>query len=343
MKVKKTLAFAECEAKEFRSVAFSGDGRFILALGGPPDWCLVYWAWEKAKVVASYKDGQLRVLQNYLSKRQGQSFTSHAWLSDDSLVVASHNDEVHRQRTLSGQSPLAAAITSLAVAAASASATAPAAAVAAATAVAAAAASLSAAAAAAAAVAAAASALAVAAAAPASVAAAAGAAAHLLCDLTLLDGTGDLVASLSCSPGVADVLRCVVPTSNGFICGGAGASIRVFEKSQDPKEMYELTTDVTIDNKDADPQTPAAPALSFLHTSFHIGPILGGWCYKNLREFPGVVDHFPCFLFCSCFCCFCRLLLLSSQQQPAAAAAQQQKYQQQKEQQQKQQQQQRIT
>ncbi|KAL8270976.1 hypothetical protein Esti_005097 [Eimeria stiedai] len=267
MKVKKSLAFAECESKEFRSVAFSGDSRFLLALGGPPDWCLVYWAWEKAKVVTSYKlfapsldfcecsynpldssivcligdgvsrmlrlqDGQLRLMQNYLSKRQGQCFTSHAWLSDDSLVVASHNG-----------------------------------------------------------------------------------------DLTLLDGTGDLVASLSCSPGVADVLRCVVPTSTGFVCGGAGASIRLYEKSQDPKEIYELTTDVIIDNKDAEgavvsglavspkddavavslsngqlfhlslknkaepsnpqtlkpsePQTPATPALSFLHTSFHIGAILG--------------------------------------------------------------------
>lgn len=55
MKVKKTLAFAECESCEFRSVAFSGDGRYILALGGPPDWCLVYWTWDKAKVVTSYK------------------------------------------------------------------------------------------------------------------------------------------------------------------------------------------------------------------------------------------------------------------------------------------------
>lgn len=39
------------------------------------------------------QDGQLRVIQNYLYKRQGQHFTSHAWLSDDSLVVASYNGE----------------------------------------------------------------------------------------------------------------------------------------------------------------------------------------------------------------------------------------------------------
>lgn len=75
-------------------------------------------------------------------------------------------------------------------------------------------------------------------------------------DLTLLDGTGDFVASLSCSPGVPDVLRCIVPTSSGFVCGGAGASIRIFEKSQDPKELYELTTDVTVDNQEAGQSPP---------------------------------------------------------------------------------------
>ncbi|OEH79837.1 wd g-beta repeat-containing protein [Cyclospora cayetanensis] len=279
LKTKKTLAFADCQSTEFRSVAFSGDSRHILALGGPPDWCLVYWAWEKAKVVASYKsgcslsllpavlllciahsqlgmpslefcecsfnpldssivclvgdgvsrmlrlqDGQLRVMQNYLYKRQGQQFTSHAWLCDDSLIVASHSG-----------------------------------------------------------------------------------------DLTLLDGTGDFVATLSCSPGLPGTLRCLVPTSKGFVCGGAGASIRIFEKSQDPTEIYELTTDVSVDNQAAEGthvsslamspkedtvaiglsngqlfllslkakaqhgphQAPATPVLSFLHTSFHTGAIYG--------------------------------------------------------------------
>lgn len=37
------------------------------------------------------QDGQLRVIQNYLYKRQGQRFTSHAWLSEDSLIVASYS------------------------------------------------------------------------------------------------------------------------------------------------------------------------------------------------------------------------------------------------------------
>ena len=38
--------------QEFVSLAFSGDGRFLAAQGGAPDWSLSLWVWEKSKLVA---------------------------------------------------------------------------------------------------------------------------------------------------------------------------------------------------------------------------------------------------------------------------------------------------
>ena len=36
-------------------MAFSGDGRLLVAQGGAPDWTLCLWAWEKSKLVASVR------------------------------------------------------------------------------------------------------------------------------------------------------------------------------------------------------------------------------------------------------------------------------------------------
>lgn len=37
------------------SLAFSGDGRYLAAQGGAPDWALSLWVWEKSKLVASVR------------------------------------------------------------------------------------------------------------------------------------------------------------------------------------------------------------------------------------------------------------------------------------------------
>lgn len=55
LKAKKTMAFSDCQSTRFVSAAFSGDGRLLLTLSGPPDWQLVYWVWEKASVLAACK------------------------------------------------------------------------------------------------------------------------------------------------------------------------------------------------------------------------------------------------------------------------------------------------
>lgn len=41
--------------QEYVSLAFSADGKMLLAQGGAPDWNLVLWVWEKSKVAATVK------------------------------------------------------------------------------------------------------------------------------------------------------------------------------------------------------------------------------------------------------------------------------------------------
>ncbi|CBZ50930.1 putative WD domain, G-beta repeat-containing protein [Neospora caninum Liverpool] len=129
-KRKKSLAFVECISNSFVSLAFSADTKMLLALGGPPDWCLVYWAWEKPKVLASYKingpskirycecsfnpldsnvvcmigdgvsrlmklqEGGFRPMQNHLLKREGQGYSCHAWLADGNIVAGTEAGEL---------------------------------------------------------------------------------------------------------------------------------------------------------------------------------------------------------------------------------------------------------
>ena len=46
---------ADVQSKEFVCLAFSPDSKGLLTQGGAPDWTLVYWLWEKAKVGAVSK------------------------------------------------------------------------------------------------------------------------------------------------------------------------------------------------------------------------------------------------------------------------------------------------
>lgn len=55
LRKRKVLSFTELQAQEYVSVAFSPDSKYLIAQGGGPDWTLVYWGWEKAKLMASLK------------------------------------------------------------------------------------------------------------------------------------------------------------------------------------------------------------------------------------------------------------------------------------------------
>ena len=55
LRKRKVLSSPECQSMEFVSIAFSPDSKYLIAQGGRPDWTLLYWTWEKAKVLAFTK------------------------------------------------------------------------------------------------------------------------------------------------------------------------------------------------------------------------------------------------------------------------------------------------
>uniref|UniRef100_H2ZKC8 Cilia- and flagella-associated protein 57 n=1 Tax=Ciona savignyi TaxID=51511 RepID=H2ZKC8_CIOSA len=54
-KKRKTLSAPELQTSEFVSLAFSPDSKYLIAQGSRPEWMLVYWAWEKSKIMATMK------------------------------------------------------------------------------------------------------------------------------------------------------------------------------------------------------------------------------------------------------------------------------------------------
>lgn len=55
LRKRKILSSPEIQSTEFVSLAFSPDSKYLVAQGGRPDWTLLYWTWEKSKVMASVK------------------------------------------------------------------------------------------------------------------------------------------------------------------------------------------------------------------------------------------------------------------------------------------------
>ncbi len=45
----------EMESKQFISLGFSGDAKYLVTLSSSPDWTLTFWSWEKGKVLASIR------------------------------------------------------------------------------------------------------------------------------------------------------------------------------------------------------------------------------------------------------------------------------------------------
>ena len=120
----KTLTHPDC--KQFTALCFSSDSKFLVTIGGAPDYLMVYWNWFHAKVVATCKIGYevkrvsfspldnvqiatcgplllklWRLQENALKgfnmvqgKAATQNFTDHAWAPGDRLLVATDNGEV---------------------------------------------------------------------------------------------------------------------------------------------------------------------------------------------------------------------------------------------------------
>ena len=55
LRKRKILSSPDIQSSEFVSLAFSPDSKYLVAQGGKPDWTLLYWTWEKSKVMASTK------------------------------------------------------------------------------------------------------------------------------------------------------------------------------------------------------------------------------------------------------------------------------------------------
>ena len=55
MRRKKVLTCPDVGGQEYVWLAFSPDSKFLIGQGGGPDWVLVYWHWEKAKIMAFTK------------------------------------------------------------------------------------------------------------------------------------------------------------------------------------------------------------------------------------------------------------------------------------------------
>lgn len=126
-KKKKVLTHPDLKSQEFVSISFSPDSKYLIAQAGKPDWILVYWVWEKSKVMAQikttnqtgqpihqvsfnpldntqicvtgnqifklyrYSEGNLK--QFGFQKLDPQNFVCHAWVADDRVIAG--NDRGH--------------------------------------------------------------------------------------------------------------------------------------------------------------------------------------------------------------------------------------------------------
>ncbi|KAJ3302044.1 Cilia- and flagella-associated protein 57 [Kappamyces sp. JEL0829] len=52
---RKVLNLPDAESRDFVSMSFSGDAKFMVTQTSGPDWMLHFWSWEKAKVLASVR------------------------------------------------------------------------------------------------------------------------------------------------------------------------------------------------------------------------------------------------------------------------------------------------
>ncbi|CAF3187836.1 unnamed protein product, partial [Rotaria sp. Silwood2] len=124
-KRRKTLQSELIKSNEIVSLLFSSDSKYLLTQGGAPDYTLVYWSWEKGKVMAHidvkpptgpqanatvnqvsfnpqdntqictignglfkmfrYAESALKPSQNL--KQEHFNFTCHCWVSDDRLLA----------------------------------------------------------------------------------------------------------------------------------------------------------------------------------------------------------------------------------------------------------------
>ncbi|XP_011473927.1 cilia- and flagella-associated protein 57 [Oryzias latipes] len=117
---KKVLSAGDIHAQEFVCIAFSHDSKYLIGQTGAPEWMLVFWLWEKNKVLASVKtttssnpvnqvsfsphnstqlcvsgSGVFKLLrlsegvlkQTSTARVENFNFLCHAWVPEDRLIA----------------------------------------------------------------------------------------------------------------------------------------------------------------------------------------------------------------------------------------------------------------
>eukprot|EP00055_Hartaetosiga_balthica_P003769 m.8941 g.8941 ORF g.8941 m.8941 type:complete len:1202 (-) comp3312_c0_seq1:127-3732(-) len=129
LKKRKYLSDSTSECTEFVSMAFSPDSKYLVTLGGKPDWLMHYWAWEKSQgpmavtkcsleptipvyrasfnpqdnthicvtglntlKMFRYTEGSFKQLA--FQKMEGQNYMSQAWLGDHSVVCGTESGKL---------------------------------------------------------------------------------------------------------------------------------------------------------------------------------------------------------------------------------------------------------
>lgn len=54
-KNRKVLTGGDVPVQEFICMAFSPDSKYLIGQSGAPDWTLIFWFWEKHKILATIK------------------------------------------------------------------------------------------------------------------------------------------------------------------------------------------------------------------------------------------------------------------------------------------------
>ncbi|XP_028262443.1 cilia- and flagella-associated protein 57 [Parambassis ranga] len=117
---RKVLSAGDTPVQEFVSLAFSPDSKYLIGQTGDPEWMLIFWLWEKHKILATvkttnsnnpvtqvsfnpcnnmqlcvsgtgvfklyrYLEGALK--QNTFAKVESINFLCHAWMSEERLIA----------------------------------------------------------------------------------------------------------------------------------------------------------------------------------------------------------------------------------------------------------------
>lgn len=128
LRKRKVLSSSDVSSQEYVCLAFSPDSKYLITQAGTPDWTLLYWYWEKSKVMATtksngatnyamhhvsfnpqdntqvcvvgektfklfrYSEGNLK--QFAFMKADPLNYLCQAWISEDRLVLGSDNGRV---------------------------------------------------------------------------------------------------------------------------------------------------------------------------------------------------------------------------------------------------------